>query len=94
MWLAHPRDPLYCAAGLRSRFHLLGRYTPPDRDARIRAVALCAPAFSFLFDSPGRSSRASCRTLRGPPGVSRIAVHRKLNRSLRAFFARAWRGHS
>ena len=148
----HPRDPLYCAGGLRGRFHLLGRYSPANRDARIRAVALWAPAFSFLFDSAALTRVANTRTpllvVRGtsdsvvvepdnvahlerflgrlgeftsvagaghysflppcgpelarivpdicvdPPGVSRVAVHRELDSSLVAFFARAWRGRS
>jgi predicted dienelactone hydrolase len=58
----HARDPLYCAGGLRGHFRLTGRYAPPNRDARIRAVALWAPAFSFLFDSAALTRIANTRT--------------------------------
>lgn len=47
----HPRDPLYCAGAMHGRFEMTGRYTPPGRDRRIRAAALWAPTFSFLFDA-------------------------------------------
>jgi predicted dienelactone hydrolase len=52
----HPTDDLYCASGLHGRFTMTGRYDPPRRDPRIRAAALWAPAFAFLFDSRSLAS--------------------------------------
>ena len=48
---AEPDDPNYCGNGLDGNWLMQGRYPMDQHDSRFRAIAVAAPAFSFLFDS-------------------------------------------
>ncbi|MEO8202106.1 MAG: hypothetical protein ABI679_16360 [Gemmatimonadota bacterium] len=46
----HPSHAPYCVDGLNGKVSLTGRYAEPRVEPRIRAAALVAPAFAFLFN--------------------------------------------
>ena len=62
-----PDDPNYCANGLDGNWLMEGRYPMDEHDPRFRAIAVAAPAFSFLFDS------AEIRKISVPLFIARAA---------------------